>query len=242
MEIVFILVETETSANIGSAARALKTMGFNKLRLAAPKCNHQEGKARALAHQSKDILDTAEIFEDLETALHDIDFSIACTARHRKRKRHYIDSNLLFSHLDEKRALFKKIAIVFGGETSGLNAKDIDRCDLLTTIPLATTKPSLNLAQAVMIYSYSLSAFSDKTTLQTKDHRIEEADFSEFQYQLLLGKIKETLDLMKIPNPRPIFRNISYAMARMGKDDLFLVQEIRKRITDRLSSLESRDD
>jgi tRNA/rRNA methyltransferase len=46
---------------------------------------------------------------------------------------------------------------VFGPEDTGLTNEHLDACSLLTTVPLAAPQPSINLAQAVMVYAYALS-------------------------------------------------------------------------------------
>jgi len=229
VHVVFILVEPETPANIGSAARALKTMGFSSLRIVQPKCEPLEGKAQALAHGSQDILASAEVFCDLEAALKDVEFVIGCTARHRKRKRHYLASQDLKDFL-QQRPFLKRVAILFGGETSGLSSRHIDRCDMLTTIPLATTNPSLNLAQAVMLYSYELRFLNPQVRLQTQDHRIDREPVAPLEYQRLVGNVKRLILSLELANPNPILQHVTYALARLGKDDLYLVQELRKRL------------
>lgn len=81
MEIVFILVEPARAANIGAAARALKTMGFDQLWLV--NAGNIEPEAYWVAHESGELLDQARHFPDLASALADIDFSIATGARRR---------------------------------------------------------------------------------------------------------------------------------------------------------------
>jgi len=57
----FILVEPESPGNIGSAARALKTCGFNKLILVNP-CDQTDVEARKMAHRSIDIIEKAPVY------------------------------------------------------------------------------------------------------------------------------------------------------------------------------------
>ena len=167
MQISFILVEPATPENVGATARALKTMGFSSLILVNP-CNHLSNEARWLAHASNDILEKAEIFGNLKEAIKGFDFIIGTTAKKRSVKNDYIslpDLNLL---LREKGKTIHKIAVVFGREESGLKNLELKLCDLVTTIPLKTQYPSLNLAQAVMLYAYELSKPSFKTSTPTE--------------------------------------------------------------------------
>ena len=82
MEIVFVLVEPAVPENIGASARALKTMGFDQLRLVNTQ-QHLEKQARILAHGSGDILAQAQAYDSLPAALADIDLAIATSAKPR---------------------------------------------------------------------------------------------------------------------------------------------------------------
>ena len=79
MEIHFILYKPAVPGNVGAAARAIKTMGFKHLRLINP-CNHLGDEALMLAHGSHDILHSAALFEDFESAKADLDLVICTTA------------------------------------------------------------------------------------------------------------------------------------------------------------------
>ncbi len=74
MEIVFIISSPAREENVGAAARAIKTMGINGLRLVNPLCNHLGERARATAHGAADILERAVVFDSLEKAREDIPF------------------------------------------------------------------------------------------------------------------------------------------------------------------------
>ena len=153
MDIAFVLVEPARGENIGAAARAIKTMGFKDLRLVQP---GDMTAASWVAHQSQDILENARQFDSLEAALADVDLSIACTARHRLQKDRYVDADQCAALITSKAGSLTRAAIVFGRESSGLTGEEVARCDLASSIPLAHPQPSLNLAQAVMVYAWEL--------------------------------------------------------------------------------------
>ncbi|MCK0152921.1 tRNA/rRNA methyltransferase [Alcanivorax sp. S6407] len=153
MDIAFVLVEPARGENIGAAARALKTMGFEDLRLVRP---GDMTAASWVAHQSQDILANARQFNSLDEALADVDLSIACTARQRIQKERYVNADECAALLSAKHTSVQRAAIVFGRESSGLNGEEVARCDLGSSIPLAHPQPSLNLAQAVMVYAWEL--------------------------------------------------------------------------------------
>ena len=159
MKIVFILVEPAVPENVGAAARAFKTMGFNDLRLVNP-CDYLSVDARKLAHASNDILENASVYNTLEEALHDIDFAFATSARDRWIKLDIIDSHEMPKFIEGKGDTISNVAVVFGREESGLTNHEINLCQRVTTIPLKTKYPSLNPAQSVMVYAYILSGIN----------------------------------------------------------------------------------
>ena len=166
MDIAFVLVEPARGENIGAAARAIKTMGFADLRLVRP---GDMTAASWVAHQSQDILAGARHFESLDDALADVDLSIACTARHRLQKDRYVDAHECAALVADKAASVNRVAIVFGRESSGLTGDEVARCDLASSIPLAHPQPSLNLAQAVMVYAWELRKHPPAATARGKD-------------------------------------------------------------------------
>lgn len=158
MRFPFILVSPARAENVGAAARAMKTMGFDELRIVNSQV-WQEPAARRVAHGAGDILDNLTHWDSLDDALHDVDFSIATTARSRAKFRYYATPQQVETLLEEKQQWVKCVALVFGREDTGLTNDELDRVDVLTGIPMAADYPSLNLGQAVMVYSYQLSAF-----------------------------------------------------------------------------------
>lgn len=157
MRFPLILVSPARPENVGAAARAMKTMGFDELRIVNSQA-HLEPGARRVAHGAGEILEQATHWPSLAAALEDIDFSIATTARSRAKFRYYATPQQVESQLMEKQQWIGSAALVFGREDTGLTNEEIDRVDLLTGIPMAADYPSLNLGQAVMVYCYQLSA------------------------------------------------------------------------------------
>ena len=168
MDIYFILVEPATPENIGAAARAIKTMGFENLRLVNP-CNHLSEPARWLAHGANEILEKAEIFTTFRDAINDMDLVIGSSAKQRIVKNDYHPVSFLPDMMKKKGKTVRRTAIVFGREDSGLRNEELKLCDLISTVPLKTGFPSLNLAQAVMIYAYELSKLEDGISAQTPE-------------------------------------------------------------------------
>lgn len=163
MQLIFVLVGTKHPGNLGAAARALKTMGFAQLRLVNP-CPFRDvpaeagdrGPAYQMAMHSHDILDNAGVFPTIAEAVADCDLSVGTTSKLRHHRHSVLTPTKLKDFLVDKSAMLTRVALVFGPEDTGLTNEHLDACELLTTVPLAAIQPSINLAQAVMIYSYAL--------------------------------------------------------------------------------------
>ncbi len=186
MHISFILVEPKVPENVGASARAIKTMGFNRLVLVKP-CQYRTGPARWLAHGSADILDSADVYETLGKATAGMDIIIGTTARHRNTIGEYTDIRYLGSLLQNKWADNINIALVFGNEESGLNNNDLSLCDITSIIPMAAPYPSLNLSQAVMIYAYTLN------NIQATEYREVKKIYGEHSLASLKNKTEHLL-------------------------------------------------
>jgi TrmH family RNA methyltransferase len=150
----FVLVGTTHPGNIGSAARAQRTMGFTSLRLAAPRCEIDDA-ARANAAHAVDVVDNAAVYPDLASAVGDCGLVAAVTARERRigvppRTPREVAPELLATSATQP------VAVVFGREHSGLTNDETVLCQRLVHIPADPEYASLNLAAAVQLLAYEL--------------------------------------------------------------------------------------
>ncbi|KAA1049569.1 tRNA/rRNA methyltransferase [Pseudocitrobacter sp. 73] len=157
MRLSIVLVSPARAENIGAAARAMKTMGFSDLRIVDSEA-HLEPATRWVAHGSGDIIDNITCYSTLADALHDVDFTVATTARSRAKFHYYATPQELLPMLAEKAQWMGHAALVFGREDSGLTNDELALADVLTGVPMVADYPSLNLGQAVMVYCYQLSS------------------------------------------------------------------------------------
>jgi tRNA/rRNA methyltransferase len=155
-----VLVETSHPGNVGSAARAMKTMGLSdmvlvKPRLAAPQHDPQ---AVALASGATDVLASARVVPTLAAALEDVVFAVGFTARKRELTHPHVDlrqsASMVMQVLAE--AANRRAALVFGNEAMCLSNEDVDRCQLLASVPANPVYSSLNLAQTVQVAAYEM--------------------------------------------------------------------------------------
>lgn len=186
MKILFALVEPARAANVGAAARALKTMGFAQLVIINSTAHHDD-EARWVAHGATDMLDNALALPDLAALRAQCDLLIATTARERGASRHYHTPDALRGQLAQQQQAAGTVAIVFGREASGLSNDELALCDVWSSVPLAQDYPSLNLGQAVMVYAYALGALAPQLGLQDNA-----ADAGQLQH--LLQRVRELVD------------------------------------------------
>ncbi len=153
--VIVVLSHTTEPRNLGAAARALKTMGLRRLRLVAPR-DPLGAEARAVAHGAEEILEQAELFTDVRAAVADLPIVAGTTCRRRQLRKHaLLPPRQLCADL-ARHARSGPVALLFGTERVGLSNDELDMCRYLSTIDMAQPQPSLNLAQAVMLYAWEM--------------------------------------------------------------------------------------
>ena len=228
MNIHFILVEPTVPENVGASARAIKTMGFKSLRLINP-CNYLNDKAQMLAFGSVNILKNARVFSKLRDALYDIDFVIGTTAKKRLVKNEYYTCPEIYKLIKRKPKTVNNTAIVFGRESKGLLNSEIKLCDIVSTIPMKTKYPSLNLAQTVMIYAYTLSPLA----LGESKSKKEPTDKS--QLRVLKQNVSQIMKMVEIkPN---INNRIMERLGALGDGDIHLLHSLCYKLLQKLDKI-----
>jgi len=154
MNVRVVLCETAHPGNIGAAARALKTMGLARLVLVAPR-RFPDPQADWLAVDAVDVLREARICGTLEEALEGSVFTVACSARVREIATPMVPAREAAARV-VRVAATQEAALVFGNEAYGLSGDQVDKCQLLATIPANPRYSSLNVAAAVQVLAYEL--------------------------------------------------------------------------------------
>ncbi len=155
----FVLVEPSHAGNIGSAARAINTMGFTDLYVVNPRDRDYKRNPEALSFctRSADVLFSSMCVPDLQSALQDIQLAYALSGYDREFGPPFV--SLTEACLEAKEALEDsniRIAFVFGTERSGLTNEQVNQCQRCVGIPANPQCDSLNLAQAVQVTAYQL--------------------------------------------------------------------------------------
>ncbi|MBI1883261.1 MAG: RNA methyltransferase [Chlamydiae bacterium] len=154
--VTIVLVEPKSPGNIGSVARVMKNTGLENLILISP-CDWHDLEAKKMAVGDLSLIEKAKVYSDLKEALTPFRWTVATTRRTRRR----FDQVLTPREVAQKIKEFpsrSKVALVFGPEDHGLSNPDLSLCHSLSTIPSSQKFPSLNLAQAVMVYAYEMYA------------------------------------------------------------------------------------
>lgn len=152
--IKIILKNTTLARNVGSAARAMKTMGITDLSLVQKKCEI-DPLCLAVATSGSSIIESRTEYADLPSALADCNIVFATSSRSRTIKWPTMTLREASSYIS-KLADDHKVGIIFGGESSGLDNTDLRSSDYQLVIPADPIYPVLNLAQAVQLVCYEL--------------------------------------------------------------------------------------
>ncbi len=150
-----VLVETSLAANIGAAARAMKTMGLSRLVLVNPGQDPMDDASIARASGAEDLVSGAVIESSLDAALAGCTRVIGTSARSRTLPWPMLAPHELGPCLAEVPAT-SPVALVFGRERSGLTNEELARCHYHLQIPANPEFSSLNIAAAVQVVCYEL--------------------------------------------------------------------------------------
>ena len=159
LSIIFVMVGTTHTGNLGAAARAMKTMGFSDMRL-VDTCSHLSEEAMARSSGANDVLKNAQICASLQEAVADCQVVVGTSARARglavplKSSREIAEELAVISQRVPETC---RVAMVFGQERSGLSNESLDLCTRLLRIPCNPEFSSLNLGSAVQVVAYELS-------------------------------------------------------------------------------------
>ena len=152
-----VLVRPQLAVNIGMCARAMANFGLDDLRLVNPKAgwprvDEYKEVAYSAAAGAAHILDSARVFDRLETAIADLHFVYAATARERGPAKPVITPSAGMAQA--VAAMAEKRGVMFGPERTGLDNDEVAFADAILTFPTNPAYASLNLAQAVLLVGY----------------------------------------------------------------------------------------
>jgi tRNA/rRNA methyltransferase len=213
-----ILVEPQLGENIGMAARAMANFGLSNLRLVRPRERWLHAKTRAASAGAVFVLEQATIFPDLRSAIADLAFVYATTARERGQGKIVVGPDEAGPVLRAREAAGERAGIVFGRERTGLENEDLALTDQILTFPVNPAYASLNLSQAVLLVGYAWMAAGERPLPFTYAPRWPAAPremlLSFFDY---LEAELDSRDFFRPPEKKPLMiRNLRNMFHRMG--------------------------
>ena len=221
--ITFILNKPQLSENIGACARAIKNFDFKKLVIINPKPIFPNDKILATSVGAKNIIKQSKVYQNIESAIENIDIIIATSARFRNKNIKHINLE------DLKKINFKKkVGFLFGSEASGLSNNEISYANYTLQIPTNSEFKSLNLSHSLIIIAQILSSIlrlKIKPFMRSK--KIKTASKKEIQsmINLCLNNL-EDINFFKPKEKKPLMlqnlRNIFYKMDLSDKETRIL--------------------
>ena len=178
MKTRFVLIETSHAGNVGAAARAMKTMGFDDLVLVRPRWANVLRREETIQRASGalDVLRQARIVDSLDEALDGIHHLCATAMTPRDfgpptaAPRPHFEA--LLTSLAQQEQVNQQVAeqgavadavqaqadfgvaMLFGCERFGMSNEDVYRCHVALSIPTNPQFGSLNLGAAIQLLAY----------------------------------------------------------------------------------------
>ncbi len=227
MQLIFVLFEPQVPENVGAAARALKTMGFEQLRIVNSQA-HLQPAAGWVAHGSEDVLGGVQMFADLGSALADCDLVVGTTAKQRAGYRDVYEPQQLRQILEQQAEDLTRVALLFGREDRGLSNQELEQCQLLSAIPLANPYPSLNLGQAVMLFAYAL------TEVQAGLRHLKPSQDQQGQLQVLRQRSAALTDSLGYDPQSKLQRWMQERLGQLNSEDIRFMHSVCAALEKRL--------
>ncbi len=151
-----ILVGTQMAVNIGMCARAMLNCGLTDLRLVAPRDGWPNDDAISPSAGASDIIRSARYYSHIDEAIADCTRVLATSARVRGLEIPTLGLRDAVADVTAHTAAHEThhCGILFGPEASGLDNEVLSRADRLINYQMNPDYTSLNLAQAVLLFSW----------------------------------------------------------------------------------------
>ena len=212
-------MDTIHPGNIGSVARAMKTMGLSRLSLVNPRI-FPSGDANALSGNATDVLENANTYSSIKEAIKDSTFVYATSSRDRSIQWPILNASSAAEKICNEVNSDKEISIIFGKEDRGLTNTELEYANNLIEIPANPEYPVLNLAMSAQIICYEIFKFSHNNNVK------EWRDYPEVnseQLQRLINHFIDTaveIDVIDPDNPKKIISRIKRMFTRLQPDEM----------------------
>jgi len=165
MDLRIVLVEPLYDGNVGSVARAMKNFGFSELVLVKP-CRIDDF-GRAMASHARDILESARTVQTVDEALEGANLAVGTTGKRMGNEQRHLRLHLRVPCLSPEQLAAKlagkegTVALLLGREDIGLTNQELEKCDMVVSIPTSPDYPIMNLSHAATVLLYELSRIED---------------------------------------------------------------------------------
>ncbi len=227
---IVVLVRPQLAENIGAAARAMANGGLFHLRLVAPRDGWPQERAFRTASGADRILEEAQLFPDLDQAIADCTRVFATCPRPRHVIMPVLTARGAAAEAVVAGAGGARVAVLFGPERAGLTAEEVARADALIRYPVNPDFPSLNLAQAVMVFAYEWWQAREGMAAEERPRRLvthETRPATKGEIENFLTHLIAALDRVgfwRTPEKRPgMIRNLRHFFTRSA----VTLQELR---------------
>ena len=212
-------MDTIHPGNIGSVARAMKTMGLSRLSLVNPRI-FPSGDANALSGNATDVLENANTYSSINEAIKDSTFVYATSSRDRSIQWPILNASSAAEKICNEVNSDKEISIIFGKEDRGLTNTELEYANNLIEIPANPEYPVLNLAMSAQIICYEIFKFSnDNNVKEWRDY----PEVNSEQLQRLINHFIDTaveIDVIDPDNPKKIISRIKRMFTRLQPDEM----------------------
>ena len=228
-----ILVKPKGPINIGSAARTMMNFGFSKLRLVAPAKDYLSLPVRKMALTAFPVVEKAPVFDDLKSALADVQVAFGTTRRFGKYRKHFFTPAKAAGKIRDFSENLS-CALVLGPEDTGLETKDLDLCQHFIYIPTHEGYPSMNLSHALSVLLYEIFKGCDQDKAESGvsvPRNLANIDELEHMYD----HMRETflsIDFLDPQSPEHllrVFRRI-FGAAGLSSRDVRIIRGLMRRI------------
>ena len=247
-QIRIVLVEPTHPGNIGSVARAMKTMGLSRLVLVNPK-KFPHYEASKLAAGAESVLLNAEIVRTADEAIGDCTMVLGTSVRDREVSWPTFSPRETAANVDQHVSHSgRQVAILFGRESSGLTNAEMDLCQSQIRISANQEYSSLNLANAVQIIAYELrmqclassSGLKDsgKPMTAAKERQVAATKQQKKGHIEHLQNTLESLDFIKVRPPTVLMRKLTrlYSKADLSVEEIQILRGILSAMQTKIAS------
>ena len=218
-QVQIVLVETSHPGNIGSVARAMKTMGLQNLVLVKPR-NFPSKEAFVLSGNAQDLIEQAVVVDTLDEAIKNCTNIYATSARTRSISWPIITAEMAGIEINKFIREGSKVSIIFGREDRGLTNEELQKANKHILIPSSEDYPVLNIAMSVQVIAYEIFKNAD---IEVDIHWQDYPELNSEELSMLIDHFIDTsykLNLFDKDNAKKILVRIKRMFTRLKPDKM----------------------